>query len=150
MNTGSVLIKRPLYTSLFDVLVCWSKPQTLKDIVDSDKFTQHMIPSKFIDAIVVEFKLQDIHKGADLRYMGLESSGEKDQYTYERLDFKKISERFEDFLRFIIALYDAQLWEQSLLVQDIRTKGIHDPKLQLRFVKDLFTLARVNIDFNED
>ena len=24
--TGSVLIKRPLYTSLFDVLVCWSKP----------------------------------------------------------------------------------------------------------------------------
>jgi hypothetical protein len=82
--------------------------------------------------------------------MGLESSGEKDQYTYERLDFKKISERFEDFLRFIIALYEAQLWEQSLLVQDIRNKDIHDTKVQLRFVKELFTLARVNIDFNED
>jgi hypothetical protein len=57
MNVGSVLIKKPLHTSLFDVLVCWSKPQTLKDILESDRYTQHMIPSKFIDAIVVEFKL---------------------------------------------------------------------------------------------
>jgi hypothetical protein len=70
--TGSVLIKRPLYTSLFDVLVCWSKPQSLKEIIDSDKYTQYMIPSKFINAIVSEFRLTDIHKEqVDLRYMGL-------------------------------------------------------------------------------
>ena len=70
--TGSVLIKRPLYTSLFDVLVSWSKPQPLKEIIDSDKFTQYMIPSKFINAVVTEFGLTDIHKEqVDLRYMGL-------------------------------------------------------------------------------
>jgi hypothetical protein len=57
---------------LFDVLVCWSKPQTLKEIIDSDKYNQYMIPSKFINTIVSEFGLTDIHKEqVDLRYMGM-------------------------------------------------------------------------------
>ena len=110
-----------------------------------------MIPSKFINAVVAEFGLTDIHKEqVDLRYMGLESSGEKDQYTYERNDFRKISDRFNEFVRFILDLYESQNWAQPILIENVRGRTMSDPKVQLMFVKELFTLARVNVEFNED
>lgn len=82
--------------------------------------------------------------------MGLESSGAKDQYAFERNDFMKLSNRFTEFLRFIIELYESQQLSQPILVENFRTTNINDPKLQLRFVKELFGLARLDIDFNAD
>jgi len=147
--TGSVLIKRPLYTSLFDVLVSWSKPQTLKDIIDSDKYTQYMIPSTFIDAIVKRFKLNSIHKDqVDLLYMTLNSTGENDRYFYLRNDFNKISDDFLEFISFITGLYENQHWGLPILIKNIKDgerTDFNDLNVQLRFVKDLFTLARVDV-----
>lgn len=47
-------------------------------------------------------------------------------------------------------LYESQNWSQPILIENLRKTDMSDPKLQLRFVKELFTLARVNVEFNED
>lgn len=59
-NSGSVLIKRPLNNSLHDVLVCWTKPATLKELTAVNN-QQSMIPDQVIQNIVKRFGLSDIH-----------------------------------------------------------------------------------------
>jgi hypothetical protein len=80
--------------------------------------------------------------------MTLNSTGENDRYFYLRNDFNKISDDFLEFISFITGLYENQHWGLPILIKNIKDgerTDFNDLNVQLRFVKDLFTLARVDV-----
>ena len=78
-------------------------------------------------------------------------AGSSDNFTYERVDVSILNRQFDNLLTFIEDTYmSLYQWESPYIVTNFKKlKSIGDTE-RFRFIKDLFSLPRINIPFNID
>lgn len=75
--------------------------------------------------------------------------GSNDNFAHERVDLSILNRQFNDLLSFIEETYmSLYQWEAPHIVTNFKKLKLVGDTEKFRFIKDLFSLPRINIPFN--